>query len=148
MFYTSDQSGPEVLEGGGGTSFVAPQLNGVTALLSQSLHGARLGLLNCPLYSLALAGQAYKRLHAPLHVISTGDNWFYQGRNGYRPAAGLGTIDVANFAQFLRNLFEHVRFRASAFHLSGRLRDASRGVFFFTSNSPPHALARCRCQTV
>jgi kumamolisin len=35
----------------GGTSFVAPQLNGVTALLSQNANG-RLGLLNPPLYSL------------------------------------------------------------------------------------------------
>ncbi len=104
ILYTSDVNGPEVLAGGG-TSFVAPQLNGVTALLSQSLHGARLGLLNYPLYALSLTGQAYKGSHAPLHVITDGDNWFYKGRNGYSPAAGLGTIDVANFAQFLRNLF-------------------------------------------
>jgi len=104
ILYTSDKNGPEVLAGGG-TSFVAPQLNGVTALLSQSLHGARLGLLNYPLYALALSGQAYKGSHAPLHVITDGDNWFYKGRNGYSPAAGLGTMDVANFAQFLRNLF-------------------------------------------
>jgi hypothetical protein len=34
----------------GGTSFVAPQLNGVTALYGQYLHG-RLGLLNPLLYS-------------------------------------------------------------------------------------------------
>src|ERR1700722_9013105 len=105
VVYTSDQDGFEVVGGGGGTSFVAPQLNGVTALLGQSLHGSRIGLLNYPLYALALSGQAYKGSHAPLHVISTGDNWFYHGRNGYSPAAGLGTIDVANFAQFLRNLF-------------------------------------------
>jgi kumamolisin len=104
ILYTSDVDGPEVLAGGG-TSFVAPQLNGVTALLSQSLHGSRLGLLNYPLYALALTGQAYKGPHAPLHVITDGDNWFYKGRNGYSPAAGLGTMDVANFAQFLRNLF-------------------------------------------
>lgn len=104
ILYTSDKDGPEVLAGGG-TSFVAPQLNGVTALLSQSLHGARLGLLNYPLYALSLTGQAYKGSHAPLHVITDGDNWFYKGRNGYSPAAGLGTMDVANFAQFLRNLF-------------------------------------------
>jgi len=105
LVYTSDQNGFEVLSFGGGTSFVAPQLNGVTALLSQSLHGARLGLLNYPLYALSLTGQAYKGSHPPLHVISSGDNWFYKARNGYSPAAGLGTIDVANFAQFLRDLF-------------------------------------------
>jgi kumamolisin len=104
VVYTSDVDGFGVIEAGG-TSFVAPQLNGVTALLSQSLHGARLGLLNFPLYALSLTGQAYRGAHAPLHVISDGDNWFYKGRNGYSPAAGLGTMDVANFAQFLRNLF-------------------------------------------
>jgi kumamolisin len=105
IFYTSDKTGPEVDEFGGGTSFVAPQLNGVTALLSQSLHGARLGLLNFPLYTLTLTGQAYKGSHPSLHAITDGDNWFYQGRNGYSPAAGLGTLDVANFSQLLRNLF-------------------------------------------
>ena len=105
VVYTSDQDGFEVLGEGGGTSFVAPQLNGVTALLGQSLHGSRLGLLNYPLYALALTGQAYKGSRAPLHVINAGDNWFYKGRNGYSPAAGLGTIDVANFDQFLKSLF-------------------------------------------
>jgi kumamolisin len=105
VVYTSDVDGFEVLGGGGGTSFVAPQLNGVTALLSQSLHGSRIGLLNYPLYALALSGQAYKGSHAPLKVINSGDNWFFQGRNGYSPAAGLGTIDVANFDQFLKSLF-------------------------------------------
>lgn len=104
ILYTSDVNGPEVLAGGG-TSFVAPQLNGVTALLSQSLHGARLGLLNYPLYSIALTGQAFHGSHAVINTIKDGDNWFYKGRNGYSPAAGLGTMDVANFAQFLRNLF-------------------------------------------
>jgi kumamolisin len=104
VLYTSDQVGLEVLQAGG-TSFVAPQLNGVTALLGQSLHGSRLGLLNYPLYALALTGQAYKGSHAPLHIINSGDNWFYQGRNGYSPAAGLGTIDIANFDQFLKSLF-------------------------------------------
>jgi subtilase family serine protease len=105
LFYTSDVDGfgEEIFFGG--TRFVAPELNGVTALLSQSLHGARLGFLNYPLYALALTGQAYKGSHPPLHVISDGDNWFYKGRNGYSPAAGLGTIDVANFAQVLRALF-------------------------------------------
>jgi kumamolisin len=105
IVYTSDQTGFAVIPGGGGTSFVAPQLNGVTALLGQSLHGSRLGLLNYPLYALALSGQAYKGSHAPLNIISAGDNWFYQGRNGYSPAAGLGTIDVANFDKFLKSLF-------------------------------------------
>jgi kumamolisin len=72
----------------GGTSFVAPQLNGVTALLSQNANG-RLGLLNTPLYSLVLANAARKPT-APLRYITTGDNWFYRAENGYSPAAGPG----------------------------------------------------------
>jgi kumamolisin len=39
-----------------------------------------------------------------MHIITDGDNWFYHGRNGYSPAAGLGTLDVANFAGYLRGL--------------------------------------------
>jgi subtilase family serine protease len=108
--YTScDTSTPpnctfEILAFTGGTSFVAPQLNGVTALLGQSAH-SRLGLLNFPLYFFALTGQAYHGPRAPLNVISNGDNWFYQGRNGYAPAAGLGTINVANLDRKLSDPF-------------------------------------------
>ena len=79
----------------GGTSFVAPQLNGLTALFGQR-HG-RLGLLNYALYQLAHSNQAYGGAHPPLHPVHDGDNWFYHGSNGYNPAAGLGTMDVANF---------------------------------------------------
>ena len=97
IVYTSDVNGFSVLTGMGGTSFVGPQLNGVTALLVQNA-GHRLGLLNPLLYGLALLGGA----HGPnsvLNTISAGDNWFYAGRNGYSPAAGLGTINVARLAK-------------------------------------------------
>ena len=87
----------------GGTSFVAPQLNGVSALLGQYLGGQRLGLLNYPLY--ALSGKEFNGTNAVVHAIKFGDNWFYQGRNGYNPGAGLGTLDVANFAAALRGPF-------------------------------------------
>jgi kumamolisin len=104
IYYTSSVSGFGILSFIGGTSFVAPQLNGVSALLGQYLHG-RLGLLNFPLYQLGLTGQGYAGPRAPLHAIRYGDNWFYYGRNGYSPAAGLGTLDVANFAEILRGPF-------------------------------------------
>jgi subtilase family serine protease len=94
IFYTSDVNGPEVLPLMGGTSFVAPQLNGVTTLLAQD-SGHRLGLLNPLLYALAQTGAGRN----PIKVISAGDNWFYSGRNGYSPAAGLGVIDVAKLAK-------------------------------------------------
>lgn len=106
IYYTSEPSGVfSMMPYWGGTSFVAPQLNGVSALLGEYLHGSRLGLLNFPLYGLALRGQAYRGPNAPLHAIAYGDNWFYHGRHGYSPAAGLGTLDVANFAEFLRGPF-------------------------------------------
>ena len=88
---------------GGGTSFVAPQLNGVTALLGQSVN-ERIGLLNYPLYELAHASKGYKGSQPSLRAISDGDNWFYYGRNAYSQGAGLGTLDVANFASYLRGL--------------------------------------------
>jgi kumamolisin len=105
IYYTSEPSGQfEILTYFGGTSFVAPQLNGVSALLGQYLHG-RVGLLNFPLYQLALTGEGYRGPRAPLHAIRYGDNWFYHGSNGYNPAVGLGTLDVASFAEFLRGSF-------------------------------------------
>lgn len=33
--------------------------------------------------------------------LAYGDNWFYHGSDGYNPGAGLGTLDVANFAKYL-----------------------------------------------
>jgi subtilase family serine protease len=97
ILYTSSASGAlaeYAFEGG--TSFAAPQLNGVSALLGEYVHG-RLGLLNFPLYFSRFAQGPTQ----PLNVISHGDNWFYQARDGYSPAAGLGTLDVAKFAAFL-----------------------------------------------
>jgi len=103
IIYTSSTSGEtDEFIFGGGTSFVAPQLNGVTALLGQSLHGQRLGLLNFPLYILSTSGLGYRGAHPALRAIKDGDNWFYKGRNGYSPAAGVGTLDVANFAKALQ----------------------------------------------
>jgi subtilase family serine protease len=97
IFYTSNMRGFEVLAGSGGTSFVAPQLAGVTVLLAQNA-GHRLGLLNPLLYGLALLGGTHGS-DAVLNTISAGNNWFYSGRNGYSPAAGLGTLNVANLAK-------------------------------------------------
>ena len=96
--YTSDQNGFEVLSFIGGTSFVAPQLNGMTALIDQSAHG-RVGLLNFALYDLVRFGAAYSGKHPPLRDITAGDNWFYQGAPGYDPGSGVGVPDVANLAK-------------------------------------------------
>jgi kumamolisin len=103
VYYTSNHFGFGILAFGGGTSFVAPQLNGVAALLGQAVNG-RIGLLNYPLYGLAHASKGYKGSQPSLRAISDGDNWFYYGRNAYSQGAGLGTLDVANFATYLRGL--------------------------------------------
>jgi kumamolisin len=94
--YTSSVSGfgQEHL---GGTSFVGPQLNGVTALLGQKA-GHRLGLLNVELYNLQRLGFSFGPSPA-IRTISTGDNWFYKGRNGYAPASGVGTLDVFKLSE-------------------------------------------------
>jgi kumamolisin len=105
IYYTSSVSGFGIDSFFGGTSFVAPQLNGVSALIGEYLNGSRLGLLNFPLYRLGRSGQGYRGPNAPFHAISDGDNWFYHGRNGYNPAVGFGTLDVANFATILRGSY-------------------------------------------
>jgi kumamolisin len=105
IYYTSDVSGFGVQPFWGGTSFVAPQLAGLSALLGEDLGNKRLGLLNYPLYSLALSGQAYAKPNAPINAVPYGDNEFYYGSDGYNPAVGLGTLDVANFEKALTNLY-------------------------------------------
>jgi subtilase family serine protease len=102
IFYTSSVTGFGVQTFFGGTSFVGPQLNGVTALLGQNAGGQRLGLLNVPLYTLARFGLTTLGPNPLVNTITAGDNWFYTARNGYSPAAGLGTINVANLAAVLR----------------------------------------------
>jgi subtilase family serine protease len=70
VFYTSDVTGFAVLHSIGGTSFVGPQLAGITALLAQNA-GHRLGLLNPLLYGLAALGGT-EGPGAVLNTISTG----------------------------------------------------------------------------
>jgi subtilase family serine protease len=99
LFYTSDVDGFQVFPFYAGTSTVTVQLAGVTALLTQNA-GHRLGLLNPLLYGLTSRGATHDP-DASLNTITVGDNWFYSGRNGYSPAAGLGTLNVAHLAKLL-----------------------------------------------
>jgi len=98
--YTSSAPGSVYADYGfiGGTSFVAPQLNGVTQLLI-GVAGTRLGLLNPILYQAAFSATG-KNL--PIKQITEGNNDFYVGRKGYAPAAGLGIIDVGNLAAVVK----------------------------------------------
>jgi kumamolisin len=101
VYYTDDQGAFSVQLGWGGTSFAAPQFNGVTALFNQAV-GRRVGLLNFALYDLARFGDAYRGPEAPLRDISSGDNWHYYAHGGYDQATGLGVPDVSNLLKALR----------------------------------------------
>ncbi len=83
-----------VQNGYGGTSFVAPQLNGVDALLSQAL-GGRVGQINPALY--LLGSQASRD-------IALGNNWGYDAVRGYDQATGVGALDAAKLLAGLQRL--------------------------------------------
>jgi kumamolisin len=90
---------PATLENGwGGTSFVAPQLNGSTAVID-SLLGHRVGFWNPVIYRLAVGHQSP---FTPLDSASTdNDNLFYTGTPGhkYNVGSGLGTPNLAALAR-------------------------------------------------
>jgi kumamolisin len=101
IWYTHTGTSSIAVDAGyGGTSFAAPQLNGV-ASLSKQLAGSRLGLLNFALYSMVGNGTAYAGAKAPLRDITAGNNWYYSGLPGYDDATGVGVPDVANLAASL-----------------------------------------------
>jgi kumamolisin len=85
----------------GGTSFVAPQFNGVSSLYVEALH-QRLGLLNPTLYLIGTFG--YSGFRPPLRDIPQGNNWYWYSHRGYDQVTGLGVPDVANLLEYLRLL--------------------------------------------
>jgi subtilase family serine protease len=96
-------AGQPTLQGGwGGTSFVAPQLNGAAAVIDSSL-GRRAGFWNPSIYPLAAGG---KSPFSPLDQSGTSnDNLYYSGTPGtdYNPASGLGTPDLSALARDLQH---------------------------------------------
>jgi subtilase family serine protease len=96
-----EQAGDPAFEGGwGGTSFVAPQLNGAAAVIDSAL-GHRTGFWNPRLY---LAAQRPDTPFTGLDQGGTGnDNLYYTGTPGarYNPATGLGVPDLTALAGFL-----------------------------------------------
>ncbi|QNK00232.1 S53 family peptidase [Dyella telluris] len=95
--FVSSLDGPGLLTFEGGTSFVAPQLNGINALLTQATYG-RVGLWNPQIY--AMQNIFSYGPFSPFNDIRAGDNWFYKGVPGYEPGAGIGTLNVTNLALF------------------------------------------------
>jgi kumamolisin len=90
--------GQPVLQGGwGGTSFVAPQLNGSAAVIDSYL-GRRVGLWNPTIYGFATRSQSP---FTPLDQPGTSnDNLFFSGTPGtvYNQGAGLGYPDLSKLA--------------------------------------------------
>ena len=86
------------LNGYGGTSFVAPQLNGIFTLIA-SAKGQRVGMPAPQLYS------AFKTVGygagSPFRPITSGTNLFYASKPSFNPATGLGALDVTNLAKAL-----------------------------------------------
>jgi kumamolisin len=105
-----------VLQGGwGGTSFVAPQLNGSAAVIDSSL-GHRVGLWNPTLYA---AAGGYGSPFTPLQQTGTSnDNIYYTGNPGavYNQGAGLGIPDLTELAGAFSNLFKQVSARRPPAH--------------------------------
>lgn len=98
LLYNPSATTGKVLQGGwGGTSFVAPQLNGSDAVIESAI-GHRVGLWNPSIYSFATSGSSP---FTPLDQSgTTNDNWYYTGTPGtvYNPATGLGTPNLTQLA--------------------------------------------------
>jgi subtilase family serine protease len=96
--YFTGFSGDPLETGWGGTSFVAPQLNGSTALID-SLLGHRVGFWNPAIYQ--FAGRGGNSPFTPLDTPSnSNDNLYYTGTPGhvYNVGSGLGTPNLARLA--------------------------------------------------
>ncbi len=81
----------------GGTSFVAPQLNGSAAVIDSYLHH-RVGFWNPTMYrAAARSGSPFTQYN---QAGTSNDNIYYTGNPGqpYNPGIGLGTPDLANLA--------------------------------------------------
>jgi kumamolisin len=95
--YFTGFTGDPLESGWGGTSFVAPQLNGSAALID-SLLGHRLGFWNPAIYRFAVH---HNSPFTPLDAASNGNtNLFYTGTPGqvYNVGSGLGTPNLAQLA--------------------------------------------------
>ncbi len=98
LYFSESASGPALQAGWGGTSFVAPQLNGSAALIDSYL-GHRTGFWNPAAYALA---QGPRSPFTPLDSASANnDNLYYTGTAGniFNVGSGLGTPNLALLAR-------------------------------------------------
>jgi subtilase family serine protease len=98
LLYAPSNS-PALQGGWGGTSFVAPQLNGSTAVIDSYL-GHRVGFWNPAIYAAAVS---FSSPLTPLNQVGTGnDNIYYTGNPGepYNLGAGLGYPNLTALASY------------------------------------------------
>jgi kumamolisin len=100
LLYAPSFAPGAILEGGwGGTSFVAPQLNGSTAVIDSYL-GHRVGFWNPVIYA---AATSFNSPFNPMSTDSTSnDNLYFTGDPGtvYNQGAGLGYPNLTELADF------------------------------------------------
>ncbi len=97
LYFSEFSSGGSLQSSWGGTSFVAPQLNGATALIDSYL-GHRVGFWNPAIYQFAAQSNSP---FTPLDATGTSDdNLYYSGTAGqiYNAGSGLGTPNFAKLA--------------------------------------------------
>ncbi|HUY24115.1 MAG TPA: S53 family peptidase [Candidatus Saccharimonadales bacterium] len=98
LYEPTATGGPGLQGGWGGTSFVAPQLNGSTAVIDSYL-GHRVGFWNPAAYSFA---GGWSSPFTPLEQSGTGsDNIYYTGTPGldYNEGSGLGYPNLTALAE-------------------------------------------------
>jgi kumamolisin len=86
----------------GGTSFIGPQMNGVTAVID-SFVGHRVGFWNPSIYQFA---QSWNSPFTPLQQVGTNnDNLYYTGNPGalFNEATGLGIPNISALARDFAN---------------------------------------------
>jgi kumamolisin len=99
--YFVDFPGNHIEDGWGGTSFVAPEMNGSAAVIDSYL-GHRLGFWNPSIYRFALLPNSP---FTPIDTTGgTNDNIYYTGTSGalYNPGTGLGTPTIWKLAADFR----------------------------------------------
>jgi subtilase family serine protease len=82
----------------GGTSLATPMVAGMTSLLDQYL-GRTLGNLNPYLYSAYTSPTG----RDSFHPVTFGNDGVYSAGPGYNLLTGLGSINLGNFASYLKN---------------------------------------------
>ncbi|SYW02501.1 putative Tripeptidyl-peptidase I [Oenococcus oeni] len=98
VYYSSGTGQAAVWDGPyGGTSFVAPQLNAVSAIINSG-RKSRIGFWNPQIYRFA---KSKNSPFNPLDSSSDNNNLFYTGTKGtiYNQDTGLGTVDFQKLRQ-------------------------------------------------